>query len=274
MKLRAFFTYLLLIPGTILFLSPLYEMLTMSFKTPHDVAATSVWALPPHFTFDNYKEVFNNPNVSFGLFTKNSLFLSVVCTLGVIVTASMTAYAFARLKFPGRDKLFIVLLSTMMLPGVATMVPNYVIFAKMHWVNTFLPLTIPAWLGGGAFNIFLLRQFFMNLPRDLDEAAILDGATNGRIFWQILLPLSGPALATVGVFTFIGTWRDFVGPLIYLNDPDKQTLEVGLSTFQGLQQEQWHLIMAGSTMVMLPLIVIFLLGQRYFVKGISMTGLK
>lgn len=266
--------YLFLIPGVIIFLSPLYQMLTMSFKTPHDIAATNVWQLPPHPTVQNFKDVLTNPNVSFALFTKNSLFLSIVVTIGVLLSSGMTAYAFARLRFPGRDRLFILLLSTMMLPGIVTMVPSYVIFAKMHWVNTFLPLTVPAWLGGGAFNVFLLRQFFMGHPRDLDEAAVLDGASHATIFWRIIMPLSGPALATVGVFTFIYTWRDFVGPLLYLNDPEKQTLEVGLSTFQGMNQEQWNLIMAGSTIVMIPLIIIFIVGQRYFVKGISMTGLK
>lgn len=274
MKASRVFVYVLLIGGLLLFLSPLYEMLAISLKTPQEMATTSLWAWPKNLTWDNFKEVITNPNVSFPLFARNTIFLAVTCTAGVTITSGLTAFAFARLRFPGRDRLFAILLSTMMLPAIVTMVPSYVIFAKIHWVNTFLPLTVPAWLGGGAFNVFLLRQFFLTHPRELDEAAIMDGASYSTIFWKILMPLSGPAVATVAVFTFIGTWRDFMGPLIYLNDPDKQTLEVGLSTFQGLNSEQWHLIMAGATLVMLPLIVIFILCQRYFVKGITMTGLK
>jgi len=147
-------------------------------------------------------------------------------------------------------------------------------YAHLKWVNTFYPLIVPAWFGGGAFNIFLLRQFFMGIPRDLDEAAILDGANHATIFWRVILPNAGAALATVGVFCFIYNWRDFMGPLIYLNSPDMQTLEVGLRTYQSLQSEQWHLLMAGSVLVMLPLFVIFLVGQKYFVKGIVMSGIK
>jgi multiple sugar transport system permease protein len=165
-------------------------------------------------------------------------------------------------------------MSTMMLPAIVTMIPTYALYKYLHWVDTFLPLIVPAWFGGGAFNIFLLRQFFMGVPRELDEAAILDGASHSVIFWRIIMPVSGPALATVGIFAFIYNWRDFMGPLIYLNSPEKQTLELGLRTYQALQAEQWHLLMAGSVIVMIPLLTLFILGQRYFVKGIVMSGLK
>jgi multiple sugar transport system permease protein len=148
------------------------------------------------------------------------------------------------------------------------------LFKELHWVNTFLPLIVPAWFGGGAFNIFLLRQFFMTIPRDLDEAALLDGASHFKIWWRIIMPLSRPALVTVCLFSFVGAWRDFMGPLIYLNSVEKQTLELGLSTYNSLRAQEWHLIMAGSVLVTIPLIILFFIGQRYFVKGIAMTGIK
>ena len=167
-----------------------------------------------------------------------------------------------------------LLLATMMLPGIVTMIPTYVLYARIGWVNSFLPLTVPAWFGGGAFNIFLLRQFYLGIPRELDEAAFLDGASYFTIFSRIIMPLSGPALATVGIFAFMYNWKDFMGPLLYLNDPELQTNELGLSTYNALQAAQWHLIMAGSVLVMIPIIILFLIGQKYFVKGIAMTGGK
>lgn len=260
--------------GAVLFLMPFYIMVVMSLKTPGEIAVSPVWMPPRELTWDNFKTVLTNENAPFFLFFKNSLVIAVLSTSGVLISSALVAYPFARLKFRGRDRLFILLLSTMMLPGIVTMIPSYILFAKAHWVDTILPLTVPAWFGGGAFNIFLMRQFFMGIPRDLDEAALLDGASYSTIFWKILMPNSGAVLATVGVFSFIFSWRDFMGPLIYLNSPDKQTLESGLRMYQTLFQEQWHYLMAGSVLVMLPLIVMFLLGQRYFVKGIVMTGIK
>jgi len=253
---------------------PFFLMLSMALKTPHEIDTSSPWSLPAHPTLENFRAVLTNPNVSFPLFFKNSLMVALFSTLGVLLSASMAAFAFARLQFPGRERWFMILLSTMMLPGIVTMIPAFVLFKYLHWVDTFLPLTVPAFLGGGAFNIFLLRQFFMGIPREIDEAACLDGASNSTVFWRLIMPNSGAALATVGVFTFIASWRDFLGPLIYLNDPDKQTLEVGLQTYRTLTNEQWHLLMAGSVLVMIPLIVIFFVGQRYFIKGLVMTGGK
>jgi len=161
-----------------------------------------------------------------------------------------------------------------MLPGIVTMIPTFILYAKIGWVNSFLPMTVPAWFGGGAFNIFLLRQFYLGIPRELDEAAFLDGANYWTIFSRIILPLSGPALATVGIFAFIYNWKDLLGPLLYLNDPELQTNELGLSTYNSLQASQWHLVMAGSVIVMIPLVVLFFIGQKSFVKGIVMTGGK
>jgi multiple sugar transport system permease protein len=260
--------------GSIAFMIPFYIMLVMALKTPNEIATTSAWAWPRDLTWENFNLVLSNPNVSFQLFFKNTLTIAVLSTLGVLISSSLVAYAFARLKFRGRDRLFMLLLSTMMLPAIVTMIPTYVLYKHLNWVDTFYPLWVPAWFGGGAFNIFLLRQFFMAIPRELDEAALLDGAEHSTIFWRIILPLSKPALATVGIFAFIYSWKDFMGPLLYLNSPEKQTFEVGLQTYRSLNNEQWNLLMAGSVLVMIPLIVLFVLGQRYFVKGIVMTGGK
>ena len=264
----------LLLMGAVVFMIPLYIMLAMSLKTPNEIAMSTAWAWPKDLTWENFDLVLSNPNVSFRLFFKNSLTIAVLATLGVLVSSSLVAYAFARLRFRGRDRLFILLLSTMMLPAIVTMIPTYILYKHLNWVDTFYPLWVPAWFGGGAFNIFLMRQFFMGIPRELDEAALLDGANHSTIFWRIIMPLSKPALATVGIFAFIYNWKDFMGPLLYLNSPEKQTLELGLQTYRSLQNEQWHLLMAGSVLVMIPLLILFLVGQKFFIKGIVMTGGK
>jgi ABC-type glycerol-3-phosphate transport system permease component len=273
-KIKQAIVWLILVGGAVVMLSPFFVMLSMSLKTPHEVDTTSPMSWPAHPVWGNYLTVLGNPNVSFWLFLRNTVYIAVFNTIGVLITSSLVAYAFARLNFRGRDRLFLVLISTMMLPGIVTMIPTYIIYKYLHWIDTFYPLIVPAFLGGGAYNVFLLRQFFMGLPKELDEAAFLDGASYSTIFWRIVLPLSGPALATVSVFTFIYNWKDFMGPLIYLNDPDKQTLELGLNTYNSLSNQQWHLIMAASVMVMLPLLLIFLFSQRYVVKGVVMSGLK
>lgn len=265
---------LMLAAGSLLFLLPFYTSVVMSLKTPEELATTSVWSWPQSVTWGNYHEVLTNPNVNFLRLFWNTVVVAMLATTGVIVSSSLVAYAFAKMKFVGRDRLFVVLLSTMMLPAIVTMIPTYFLFKELRWINTILPLTVPAFFGGGAFNIFLLRQFFMGIPAELDEAAKIEGAGHWTIFSRVVMPLSGSALATVGIFCFIYNWRDFMGPLIYLNEPEKQTLELGLATYNSLRAEQWHLLMAGSVMVTLPLIVLFMFGQRYFVKGMAMTGFK
>jgi len=265
---------IILLLGALAFLVPFYVSLCMALKNQAELATTSMWAWPKEPTLENFRLLITNPTIPFPLLLKNTTFITFVSTFGVLFSSSVVAYAFARMEFAGKDRLFIVMLSTMMLPGIVTMIPSYVMFAKIHWVDTNLPLTVPAFFGGGAFNIFLLRQFYLGIPRELDEAAFLDGAGHWTIFRRILLPLSGPPLATVGIFTFIGSWRDFMGPLLYLNDPDKQTLEVGLRSYQAMNGEKWHMLMAGSVLLSIPLLVIFFLGQRWIVKGISMTGGK
>lgn len=273
-RLLKLFALILLLVGSVIFVIPFFTAANMSLKSEAEIKTTSTWALPKQATLENYQELLTSPNVSFTGFFWNTLIIAILATLGVLISSSLVAYGFARLKFRGRDKLFIVMLSTMMLPTIITIIPSYLLFARLHWVNTFLPLIVPAWFGGGAFNIFLLRQFYMSVPRELDEAALLDGASHFTIWRKVIMPLSKTALATVGVFAFIYNWRDFLGPLIYLNDTSKQTLELGLSTYNSIQQEKYHLLMAGSVLVMLPLVLIFFIGQRYFVKGIVMSGIK
>lgn len=270
---RAFIVFLL-ISGCILFLLPFYTSLSMSLKTPAELSTSSAWAWPTNPTWANYGEVLTNPNVNFLRLFWNTVVIASLATLGVIVSSSLVAYAFAKMSFPGRDRLFVVVLSTMMLPGIVTMIPTYLLYKELHWINTALPLIVPAFFGGGAFNIFLLRQFFMGIPKELDEAAKIEGAGHWTIYSCVVMPLSGSALATVGIFCFIYNWRDFMGPLIYLNDPEKQTLELGLATYNSLRAEQWHLLAAGSVLVTLPLVFLFLMGQRYFVKGMALSGLK
>ncbi len=272
-KLPKTVAWILLLTGTILFLSPLYIMLAIAFKTPWELATTSSLIWPKYPTWDNFITVLTNPNVSFLLFFKNSTVIATLTTLGIVLSSSLVAYPFARMNFRGKDRLFILLLSTMMLPAIITLIPTYVIYKHLQWVNTFYPLILPSFFGD-ALSIFLLRQFFKTIPKEIDEAAMLDGASHWTIFWKIIIPLSKPALSTVVVFAFIASWRDFLGPLIYLNDPEKQTLELGLRTYQNLHFEQWHLLMAGSVLVMIPILIIFAIGQRYFIKGIVMTGLK
>lgn len=266
--------WVLLLGGAIASLAPFYLMFVMSLKTPGEVAGTGPWEWPRVLQWSNYEKVLTNENAPFFMFLRNSIIVSTVSTIGVLLSSSMVAYGFARLKFPGRDRLFMLLLSTMMLPSIVTMVPQYVLWKYLGWVDTFYPLTVPAFFGGGAYNIFLLRQFLMGIPRDIDEAALLDGASHAQIFWNFMMPNMGPALATVGIFSFIYNWKDFQGPLIILNSPENQTLELGLQTYRAMNQNQWELLMAGSVIVMLPIIFLFLAGQRYFVKGIVMTGIK
>ncbi|MDH3252076.1 MAG: carbohydrate ABC transporter permease, partial [Ignavibacteria bacterium] len=207
----------------------------------------------------------------------NTMIITSVVMVATLFSCSITAYGFSRLRFRGRDKLFAICLATMMLPGQVTMIPLYLIFAHLGWVDTFLPLIVPSFFGS-PFYIFLLRQFFLTIPREYDEAALLDGAGRFRIYWSITLPLARPALATVALFTFIGTWNDFFNPLIYINTPDKATLTLGLNMLKsqiiGTGTTQWHLLMAGALLVMLPNVIIFFLAQKHFVKGISVGGLR
>jgi multiple sugar transport system permease protein len=195
-------------------------------------------------------------------------------TLGTTLSSALVAFAFARLRFPGRDTLFILCLATLMVPSQVTMIPTFILFKTLGWYDTFYPLIVPAFLGGGAYNIFLMRQFFMTIPYELDEAAKIDGCSNLGLFWNILLPLCKPALATVAIFSFVYNWNDFMNPLIYLDSNANKTLALGLTNFVSLYGQDYHLLMAASLIISIPIIVIFLSGQQHFIKGVVTTGLK
>ena len=220
----------------------------------------------------NYTEALEA--MQFWKLLKNTLAVTYLGTLGTVLSCSFVAYGFARFRFRGRDPLFILLLSTMMLPPVVTMIPVYIIFRELGWIDTLLPLFAPAWLGLNAFAVFLFRQFYMTLPFDLDDAARIDGCNVLRIYWHVLLPLTKPVMATVGLFAFTGYWLDFMTPLIYINSDTKQTLSLGLYNFKGPHTTEWHYLMAATLVVSLPCIVIFFSGQRFFVKGVVMSGMK
>ena len=193
--------------------------------------------------------------------------------VGHLLSCTVIAYAFARLRAPGRDFLFVVMLATMMLPYPVTMVPLYVLFNRLGWINTFLPLVVPAYLGS-PFYIFLMRQFFLTIPRDFEDAARIDGANTLQIIWRIMLPMAMPALATVAIFTFQATWNDFLAPLIYLQRPELYTVTLGLQFFRSTYTTNWAYLMAASLVTTLPVIVVFFVAQRYFIEGITLTGVK
>jgi ABC-type glycerol-3-phosphate transport system permease component len=264
--------YLLCTAGAVLFILPFIWMISTSLKD-----STAVFTFPPQWIphpmkWSNYPESWTL--LPFTRFLINTCLITFSCIIGQAVSASLVAYGFARMEFKGNRILFIILISTMMLPGQVTMIPSFLIFKVLHWINTFKPLIVPAFFGGGAFFIFLLRQFFLTIPRDLDEAATIDGCNKFDIFWRIMLPLSKPVLAAVVVFSFIGNWNDFMGPLIYLNSEQNYTLAVGLNLFQGYHTTAYNLLMAASLIVLLPVLIIFFLAQRYFIEGITLTGIK
>jgi multiple sugar transport system permease protein len=264
--------YLTALIFSVAFLFPLFWMASTSLKTMEQAYAfPPVW-IPHPVMWDNYVKIFTE--LPFFIFTINSVVITVLNTIGVVLTSAMVGFGFARLRAPGRNILFIVVISTIMLPSQVILVPTFILFKYLKWINTILPLIVPAYFGGGAFNIFLLRQFFTTIPFEYDEAAIMDGAGWFTIFWRIILPMSKPALATVAVLNIVSVWTDFFGPLIYLNDLNKMTLAVGLSFLKGQHSAVLTLLMAGSMYATLPVLIIFFLAQRYFVEGIQLSGLK
>ncbi len=226
--------------------------------------------------WENYGDAlrFLPPETNYGLvFLGNTLFLSILSIIGTVLSSSLVAFAFSRLRWPGRDIWFVVLLATMMVPGAVTMLPVFVIFRSLGWVDTLRPLWVPAFFGS-AFNIFLLRQFFMTIPMDLEDAAKIDGCSYFGIYWRIMLPLIKPALAAVTIWTFMGAWNNFMGPLIYISSPEKMPLAYALQLFQSQHGGEPGMLMAAATMVMFPVLVLFFFTQRYFIEGVTLTGIK
>lgn len=257
------------------FLIPLAWMLSVSLQDFRGVFAQPFVWIPGQPRWENYPEVATL--IPLGRYLLNTVIVTALVLVGTLLSCSLVAYGFSRIRFRGRTLLFGLCLATMMLPGQVTMIPLYILFSRLGWVDTLWPLVVPAFFGS-PFYIFLLRQFFLTIPREYDEAARLDGAGRFRIYWSIILPLARPALITVALFTFIGTWNDFFTPLIYINSPENATLTLGLNMLKsqivGTGMTQWHLLMAAACMVMVPNILLFMLGQKYLVKGIAAGGMR
>jgi multiple sugar transport system permease protein len=263
-------TYLLLsIVGATMIL-PLLWMLSTSLKEAGAVFAFPPQWIPKPLLWENYANAWKS--MPFGRFYLNSVFVAVMVTAGQVITSSMAAYAFSRLNFPGRDNLFLGYLATMMIPGSVTMIPVFILIKQMGLIDTYTALILPGFFS--AFGTFMLRQFFMGLPRELEEAAKIDGCSLFGIFWKIILPLSKPALATLTTLTFMGSWGNFMWPLIVTNSLEMKTLPIGLQSFQGQYSTDWTLLMAASIIVLLPVIVVFLVNQRFFVEGIQLGAVK
>jgi multiple sugar transport system permease protein/sn-glycerol 3-phosphate transport system permease protein len=272
-RITTIIVFIVLCIGAVIILLPFFWMLSTSLKRADQVyLSPPVWVpFPPQF--GNFAEVLTR--VPFARYAFNTFLIVTLVMIGTLFSCSFAAYGFARLKAPGRNLIFMLVLATLMLPGAVTLVPTYLMFNSIGWVNTFLPLIVPSFFGS-AFFIFLLRQFYMTIPLELEDAAKIDGASYYRIWWSIILPLSQPVLATVAVFTFVSTYNDFFTPLIYLSDEKNYTIAVALSFFQGSPRigPQMHLLMAAVTMSILPPLFLFIAAQRYFVRGIVMSGIK
>ncbi len=268
--------YLALITIGFLLMLPFLWMLSSSVKEEWEIFRVPPTLLPTRIKLSNYSVAL----VAFPFFhaLRNTLIITISAVVGQILSASMAAFAFARLRFRFREPLFILVLATLMIPGHVTLVPVYMIFRTLGWLNTFLPLIVPNWLGGGAFNIFLLRQFFLTIPREMDDAARIDGCNSLGLYWNVILPMSTPALATVGIFGFLANWNDFFGPLVYLTDPALHTLAIALQFYRNptntTGSRSWSHLMAVSVVVMLPCLILFFSAQRTFIQGIVITGVK
>lgn len=263
-------THLVLIIGGISMIVPFLWMLSTSLKEPGAVFTFPPQWIPKPVMWENYVRAWKA--VPFGRFYLNSIFVAVCVTFGQVFTSSLAAYAFARLHFPGRDKLFLCYLATMMIPSSVTMIPVFILLKTIGWIDTYWALIVPGIFS--AYGTFMLRQFFMGLPKDLEDAAKIDGCSLFGIYYRVILPLSLPALATLTTFTFMGSWNSFMWPLIVINSMEKKTLPVGLASFQGLYTTDWTLLMAGSIIVLLPVLIVFIFNQRFFVKGIQLGAVK
>ena len=263
--------YILLLIGAVIFALPFLWMLRTALMEPAQVQKVPLIWIPNPIRWSNFSEALTF--MDFPRLLRNTLTISGLTILGQVMSCSIVAFGFARLRFPGREFLFMLLLSTMMLPMMVTEIPRFILFRHFGWIDTFYPLIVPAFFGA-PFFVFLLRQFFKTIPMSLDEAARIDGCSSFRLYAQIMLPLSKPVLATVVIFSFIWSWNDFWGPLVYLRSAENKTLSLGLQVFQGVYQTDYHYLMAASLVVLLPILVTYVVAQRYFVQGIVMSGMK
>jgi len=271
-RLQLALRYAILIVIALIILVPLVWMLSTSFKPKSQWFAREVEWIPRTFTLENYTKIFSSPSTPIGRWFLNSILLASITTVLTLFTASLAAYAYARLEFPGRKVIFAIMLSTLFLPGVMFLVPNFLTVFRLGLLNTYPGVFLPAL--AGVFGVFFLRQFFETIPKELEEAAHMDGATIFQTFWQIVLPLARPALATLSVITFLASWNDFLWPLLILKDRALQTLPPGLRTLQGAYTSEYGQMMAGSAIAAVPVLVLYLFMQRYIVESVATTGIK
>ncbi|MBB3129989.1 multiple sugar transport system permease protein [Paenibacillus rhizosphaerae] len=266
-------SFIALVVTTFLMLLPLFFMVSTSLKSKKEMLKFPPTFLPESWQWSNYKEIFET--LSFGTMYMNSLIIGILTVVGTLLSSALAAYGFARYRGKGSSTWFLLMLSTMMLPYPAIMIPQFILFSKLNWIDTFLPLIVPAFFGS-AYNIFLLRQFFSTLPDELFDAGRIDGCSEFRMWRQIALPLSGPALATVAIFAFIYSWNDLLTPVLYLSSTEKLTLPVGMAslTSSRFRIPPWHLLMVASVLAMLPIVTLFAVAQKRFVEGIVLTGIK
>ena len=263
--------YILLILISIAMLFPFFWMVRSAFMTNREIMTTPIQWLPSHYDLENFKIAFER--APFGKYFINSAIIVLINMVGCILSSSFIAFGFSRLRFPGRKLWFALLLSTMMIPQTVLMIPQFLIWQSVGAYNTFIPLTVPCFFGN-AFNVFLVRQFYAGIPKEYDEAALVDGASYFTIYSKILVPMAKPVLCSVGVFTFMSTWNDFMGPLLYLDKENLKTVSLALQNFMGQHNSEWNLMMALSTVITLPMIVVYFMAQRYFIEGITFSGLK
>ncbi|GAA4728077.1 carbohydrate ABC transporter permease [Phytohabitans rumicis] len=267
--------YLALAAGAVPTLLPFVWLVRSALMQDTQMFIAPPQWIPDPFQWSNFTEALTAQ--PFGRYFLNTVVIAVISVLGTVLTCSIAAFSFSRLRWRGRNVVFAVLLSSVMLPYAVTLIPTFVMWQELGALNTIAPLTVPSWFagaGGGVLNVFLLRQFFLTIPFELDEAAYIDGASPWRVFWMVVMPLSKPAIVVVTIFTFIGTWNDFLGPLLYLNDEEKYTLSIGLASFQSIYITQWGYLMAASAAVIAPIIALFFFLQRYFIEGVTLTGIK
>jgi ABC-type glycerol-3-phosphate transport system permease component len=263
--------YIMLIMGSLMFILPLFWALSSSFKSDYQVMQFPPQWIPSPLRWQNYPEALTY--IPFGRFALNTLFIAAAAIFGNLLSCTIIAYGFARLRAPGKNFFFILMLSTMMLVEPVRIIPLYIEFNKLGWIDSFLPLIVPAFFGS-PFYIFLLRQFFMNIPLELEEAALIDGANRFQILWKVIVPLSKPALAAIAIFNFQGVWNDFLYPLVFLHKQTNYTIALGLNFFRSTYTVHWGWLMAASIVALLPMVIIFFFAQRYFIQGITFTGIK
>ena len=270
-KIKKAIIYVVLGAGSAIFILPLFWQISTSLKVSEQLFVFPPIWIPDPIAWENYPRAMTM--VPFGIYFVNSTIVTSLSIMGQIVSGSIIAYSFARLRWPGRDFFFIIVLATLMIPFQVLMIPLFLIFRRIGWINTFKPMIVPTWFGG-AFFIFLLRQFFKTVPFELSDAARIDGCSELGIFLKIILPLAKPALAVVALFEFFWTWNDFISPLIYLNSQEKYTVAIGLQQFFGSHGADWGALMAAATVILIPSVLLFGFTQRYFIEGISVTGIK